>query len=399
MDPVFEVTSSPDSHVVFHSVSMTLLLFIAVPFLTISSSNKSYPSNPTKSNGNQCRWTVAQITCSGLLVSIGGYAFYEFNDYRSVHAIFGLIIITLLVPIWTISQLEVSPFNLDRFPLMATVRKWICIVMTMLVFPTQWMLGLHRICRDSVLVRKRWGYFIGHYFPGYNFMAGGIAIIWYCTEMEMILQGEIYVMGSAGLLTLIGELIRDFNPENPHFWHHAMMDGMGVILPVLCFVFYKLKVPRRKLLHGLCMTFFWGTFGRMMLMHQTDGSLRETMHQLVGVLSIGTAIARMGCVFWDKLTMIYGYLSFAVGIFLNFASPQMTRYWQRKEYLGYPANTYVMIVMVLYFYFSSIASTAKQVIQHGDIKEVETFDKHKDAVDKERLLMDADVEALCTEMV
>lgn len=42
-------------------------------------------------------------------------------------------------------------------------------------------------------------------------------------------------------------------------------------------------------------------------MHQKGGDLKEVMHELVGKWSIGAAIARIGCIFSDKIPMIYGF--------------------------------------------------------------------------------------------
>merc|ERR1719242_403201 len=132
-------------------------------------------------------------------------------------------------------------------------------------------------------------------------------------------------------------------------------------------------------------------------MHQTGGDLRETMHELFGIASIGTAIARMGCIFWDKLVIICGSFAFLAGMFFNFASPQYTSFWQVSR--GYPPNSYVMIVTMFSFYFLSIVLTAKQVIQLGEINKIETIDGDRDVGDEKRRLMDGDVVTLNNEMV
>merc|ERR1712176_400246 len=135
------------------------------------------------------------------------------------------------------------------------------------------------------------------------------------------------------------------------------------------------------------MTLFFGVFGYMMEMHQTRGDLRETMHEMVGYFSMGTAIARMGCIFWNKMTVIYGYLCFSVGMFLSFANPKFTRYWEHS--VGYSNMAYVMIVLLLSLYVPSIAKRAKQFIQEKQYEKVATSD-----VDENKLLMDTDVAGL-----
>ena len=64
----------------------------------------------------------------------------------------------------------------------------------------------------------------------------------------------------------------------------------------------------------------------MMLMHQTAGDLRETMHETVGYVAITAAGARIGCIFWDKLVVIYGMLAVSAGVLFNLSSFVLTYY-------------------------------------------------------------------------
>ena len=128
------------------------------------------------------------------------------------------------------------------------------------------------------------------------------------------------------------------------------------------------------------MGMFWGMFGYMMLMHQTSGDLRETMHKLVGIMSIGTAFIRIGCIYADKLTllpMVYGYTTMMTGMLLNFANPQFTEYWELT--LGYPTMAYITLVMLFSFYLSSMTATCEQMAK---VQEAEKL-KMVDSVDEQ----------------
>jgi len=203
----------------------------------------------------------------------------------------------------------------------------------------------------------------GHYFPAYCFMISGVGIIWFSANMESVMKGEMYILAPAALVAMAGELNNDLNVNNPHFWHHIILECTAMLLGALCFVIYKLQIAKRVLLHGLCMGMFWGIFGYMMLSHQTSGDLREMMHKLVGAVTIATAFIRIGCIFWDKLPMIYGYLALISGMIFNFSNPCLSEYWE--DVLGYPTMSYIAIVIVFAFYLSTVSGIFQQLIKGG----------------------------------
>ena len=105
-------------------------------------------------------------------------------------------------------------------------------------------------------------------------------------------------------------------------------------------------------------------------MHQTGGDLKEVMHVLVGKWAIGAAIARIGCIFSDKIPMIYGFLVVMVGMVFNFSNPQFTKYWVLV--LEYHGMALCVIVMLMAFYIASITATVKQLV---DVKKTDSSGK------------------------
>jgi len=340
--------------VVVHAVCMTLLLFIIFPMLLL------YFLKLTPEN--EFRFKLCQLTCSMIVIAIGSYASYVFSDHLSVHAISGLVIMCLLMPIWTLFQTvhSLKPLGLDH-ERAQFVRKWMSLVMLLFVFPTQWMLGIQYITYETgtYSLGHTVGYFLGHYFPGYCFMISGVAIIWLNDKMDTVMKGEIFVLGPAALFAMIGELVSDLSPSNPHFWHHIVLECAAMMLSFLCFVIYKFQIAKRSLLHGLCMSMFWGIFGYMMLSHQTSGDLREMMHKVVGGMTIATAFIRIAVIFWDKLPVIYGFLALISGMLFNFSNPCLSEYWENV--LQYPTMAYIAIVMLFGFYLSTLSGISQQI--------------------------------------
>merc|ERR1719474_267234 len=82
--------------VVFHAVAMTLILFIAFPVLLYHFVRK----NPK----NDFRFRMGQMICTILIIAIGSYASYVYSSHVSLHAILGLIMMCLVMPIWTLLQ-------------------------------------------------------------------------------------------------------------------------------------------------------------------------------------------------------------------------------------------------------------------------------------------------------
>lgn len=218
---------------------MTLILFVGIPLLILLFI-KTTPSNKGIYNVSQLAVTVA-------IIAVGAYASYRFSDHISVHAIIGLVIICLLLPIWSLLQLipqlipSVKTLGLTAEKL-RSIQQWISIVLLFLIFPTQWMLGMREVVTFSWTGSSRWGYFIGHYGPAMFFMLPSGVLVWKHTNMDMIMKGEFSVMMVAGALEVIGETIRDRSASNPHFWHHIILAGAALMMGLLCLMFYKLKV-------------------------------------------------------------------------------------------------------------------------------------------------------------
>merc|ERR1719245_703011 len=105
---------------------------------------------------------------------------------------------------------------------------------------------------------------------------------------------------------------------------------------------------------------FWGLFGYMMLMHQSTGDLREMMHQLVGILTVGVAFVRLAYIVWDKLAIVYGFLILTAGMVFNFSDPVFTEYWEIV--LEYPGMAYIAIALMLGFYVASMGAIFQQLV-------------------------------------
>ena len=99
------------------------------------------------------------------------------------------------------------------------------------------------------------------------------------------------------------------------------------------------------------MALFAGILGVMMLMHQTAGDLSQTMHESFGYVAITAAGVRIGCIFWDKLVVIYGMLMVSAGVFFNFSSVVLTYDWENGNHRCAPilgcSTGFVYFAMVL----------------------------------------------------
>ena len=76
--------------IIFHAVSITLILSVGNPLLILQFT-KATPSNKGIYNVSQLAVTVA-------IIAVGACASYRFSDHISVHAIFGMMVICLLLP-------------------------------------------------------------------------------------------------------------------------------------------------------------------------------------------------------------------------------------------------------------------------------------------------------------
>lgn len=74
----------------FHAVTMPLILFIGIPLLILEFIK-------TKAS-NKGIYNVSQLAVIVVLISVGADSSYRFSDHISVHAIFGLMVICLLLP-------------------------------------------------------------------------------------------------------------------------------------------------------------------------------------------------------------------------------------------------------------------------------------------------------------
>merc|ERR1712228_756883 len=178
----------------------------------------------------------------------------------------------------------------------------------------------------------------------------------------------MYGLPPPALLFMIGEVVLDLHVENPHFWHHVILECAAILLGVLCIIMYKLQLERRNVLHGLSMSMFWALFGYMMLMHQSSGDLREMMHNLLGILTLGVAVVRLAFTVWPKLATAYGFLLLISGMVLNFSEPVFTEYWE--VVLGYPGMAYIAISLMFGFYLASLSAIIQQLALQRAEKEV-----------------------------
>ena len=98
------------------------------------------------SPSNEFRLKVCQMISTIIVIAVGAYASYVFSDHTSVHAIFGLILLCAVMPLWTLIQnvrsLKSMGISNER---LHSIRKWMTVVLLLFVFPTQWMLGIQYI--------------------------------------------------------------------------------------------------------------------------------------------------------------------------------------------------------------------------------------------------------------
>lgn len=139
----FHISAMSDSKmqskaIVFHAVCMTLLLFIVLPTLLLYFVKLS--------PATESRFKFFQMVCTLFVMAIGSYASYVFSGHNSVHAIWGLVIMLILMPTWTLFQ------NINSLKSMGVsheraqwIRKWMSLSLLLFIFPTQWMLGIQYI--------------------------------------------------------------------------------------------------------------------------------------------------------------------------------------------------------------------------------------------------------------
>jgi len=348
--------------VIFHAVSMTLIVFIAFPILLYQFTQKK--------DGNDSLFKVCQLIVAVATITVGCFASYSFSSHTTVHAICGLVIMCFAIPIWIwmldlIPSLSMCSLSANR---LQSVRTRLGLMMLLFVFPTQWMLGIEHVTYEAGTYTEGVAFekFLGHYFPGYCFMTSGMGIIWLSADMEGVMKGEMNVLAPTAMIAMIGELAFS-KGINTHFWHHTILESSAIALGVLMNIIYRIKVPEREKLHGLCMVMFWWLYGYMMIQHQTSGDLNETMHKVVGAANIGVAFVRMGCIYWNtSLLMVYGYLLFMAGFIFNFSDVLITNWWQK--YLGYPGMAYISIVIFAGFYVATVIGIFSQLLNGKEVE-------------------------------
>jgi len=356
--------------VIYHAVSMTLILFIACPILLYHFSQK----NPV----NEFRFKVCQIIITVITITAGCYASFDFANHTEIHSALGLLIICIILPIWTLFQhVESLPMCCLPPKRLQSAREWLFLSLLLFVLPTQWMLGIEYVTYEGV------GYphgvalekFLGHYWPGYCFMASGVGIMWSSNNMESVMKGEMYVLGPAAAVAMAGE-IKFSKGVNMHLWHHTILESCAILMSILMIIMYRLKIEKRQLLHGLCMTTFWGLYGWMMLSHQNNNDLNEMMHKLTGVANLAVAFSRIRCIYEDSSkTMIYGYLLFMGGFIFNFANVCIANFWDKT--LGYPGMAYMAIIIIFGTYLATVSGIFQQLMNGKDSK-VEKESKWED---------------------
>ena len=236
-------TESISQSAMYHALGMTLILFVAVPYLTFHSI--------TMSPATESRYKMYQTICALFMMGVGTLTSSTFSNHRSVHSVTGLVIIWIILPIWILSQytnaLKSSIVTAER---LRSMNKWILMALLLFILPTEWMLGVYyypgfvwmdRIGGSKQLLYALWGTFIGHYTPSYILTVSGVYIIWRHREMERIMNWEMYGLMLPTVFS-VGEIINNFHPQLHHFLHHIMLYGIAAIMGFVSFLIYKLKV-------------------------------------------------------------------------------------------------------------------------------------------------------------
>ena len=238
-DSVSSTHDNKSSAILFHAVSMTLIMFIGFPTL-ICMFIKWKPENKSS-------FRFAQTAIVTVIICIGTYGSYRFSTHLSVHAVLGMVIIWLLLPIWSLTQYvhSIETLCIDQYDLQS-IRKWLSLFLLLFLFPTEWIIGLQHFTQSMTHhygVIHPWGPFMGHYGPAYIYTVSGIGIIWNHNKINNILKGEFNVMIIAAMLEMTGEFVNNWgNLDNPHVWHHVLLDVAAIMLGSLCLLFHKLKV-------------------------------------------------------------------------------------------------------------------------------------------------------------
>ena len=237
-------TESISLSVMYHALGMTLILFIAVPYLTFHSITMS----PATESRNQMYQTI----CALFMMGVGTLTSSTFSNHRSVHSVTGLVIIWIVLPIWILSQYRNAlKSRIVTAEGLRSMNKWILMALLLFILPTEWMLGVqyypgsvwmdHIITSEHLLGAYGWGTFIGHYIPSYALTISGVYIIWRHQEMERIMNWEMYGL-MVPAVSSVGEIINNSKGHQAHFLHHVMLYGTAVILGFVSFLVYKLKV-------------------------------------------------------------------------------------------------------------------------------------------------------------
>ena len=141
-----ESVGDKSSAILFHAVSMTLIIFIGFPYL-LYLYVKGRPSNKSS-------YRLVLTLTSATIICLGAYASYRFSTHLSAHSASGIIIIYFLLPIWTLLQyVEVDKVTtmLNQHQ-MESFRKGISLSLLSVVFPTQWIMGLLNFSNSTFIM-------------------------------------------------------------------------------------------------------------------------------------------------------------------------------------------------------------------------------------------------------
>ena len=354
-DGTVYIVKSPS--VIFHSISMTLIVFIGLPFGYYHIIKKNYFQHK-----------LSQIVNLTLIECIGGYASINFSDHNSFHSKLGLSILIIFIPIQIIIPLfKHLPFlgsshSMKNKPFYHNFHRYFGIFLLVIAFPSQWMFGIqHIITSQYAGNNKHWNIFFGHYGPGYFFIFWGIIIIWHrYRSIDAIQMIETFAMSIPSLIELIGELTTtniDKINANVHVWDHLILDFAFVFCGIFSLIYRILNLSNRMLLHRLTVGMPLWIFGYIMLQHQHGtNDLTISLHKLSGYLTISTGVLRT---YSDKYLSIYGALLLTTGIIFNFSNPSICRYWEEK--LFYPGMIYQILALFFGFHVAIINVIISQV--------------------------------------
>ena len=340
--------------IVFHAISMTLIIFIGLPFGYYHIIRKNY-----------FKHKIIQLINLMLIECIGLYATLTFSDHKSYHAILGELIISLLLSIQIIVPLlRYLPFlgskhAMNNKSFYYNIHYYLGNSLLILILPTQWIFGIEHIVMNGPQDLHT---FYGHYFPGISLMIGGIWCIWNRkTKIDTIFNFEIFGLMLPQIIEIIGELVTiDISKidQNYRVWDHLILDSFMIFCGIFCFIYKKLNLSNRLLLHRMTVGLAAFIFGYVMFSHQHGPNITSKLHKSSGQLAVLMGIIRMYSNS-PKFYMLFGILLVVVGIMFNFSNPQTCSYWQNKLY--YPEMPYLIISFFIGIYVALINVIISQV--------------------------------------